>query len=135
MRASTVDQSDGLIRVLSEISEALSRNNLYLEATAKLPTLSDESNYDTSGLITNLIVAPKTSNYFLVRQVAYSLPVGASGVITLGGIRLPVPAGTNVFNWYQILSPNATRQLTTSVTGTLSLALMGDILSRRLNYR
>jgi hypothetical protein len=134
-QAAPVDQSDGIVRVLGEISEYLKRNSVYLDAATAIPTYNEESVYDTSGAATSITVPPKTSNFFEVLQVVCFIPAGASGLLQIGGIKMPVPAGVTSLQWCQLLSPSGSRNLTSTVAGTMSLALMGRILSRRMVYR
>ena len=127
MHAELLNRMTGLVDVL----EADSRRKEALAGRADLAVLEEE--YTAAGLVGVANVAnplqAKTANYFLVEQITWSIPNGATGSIQLGDRVIPITAQANSVGARMLLAPNDVRAITASANGAVFLHLAGKILS------
>lgn len=76
---------------------------------------------------TSLDVASDTSNLVRYTQVVAALPASSTGLLTIAGSSMPLPAGVTSFSCSILCGQYDTKNLTSTVTGPMALWLMGEL--------
>lgn len=126
------EHRDRLIGGIERLVLAMEKNQTVLIAAQQIPMTEVETAVDATGLVTVLSVFPNTSNIVRVRKVVCFIPATASGLLVLGNVQIPVGAGSTNLDLWLTLNTDDVRQLQSTVAGTMSLTVMGDILSRSM---
>lgn len=132
------DTTNRLIAMLDKLADNMDKSKQILDAATKIPMLGVETAIDATGTVKVLNTVAQSTNIFMVRFAIAFLPAGASGLLVLGSavpVQIPLGAGTTPIPLWLMLNPDDTRQLQSSIVGTMSLTLMGDYLSRSMLYR
>lgn len=127
----TVDVAAELGRIFDQIGAlpAALRQGVVDELWSRIPTDVDESAFSANlGIGVPLSVAPQYSTLELVTSIVACVPTGATGLIQLGSMVLPVSAGTTVIcPVRKLLGANDTRALTLAGSaGPAALWLTGE---------
>lgn len=94
---------------------------------ARIPSYVVEAGYGAA--VTSLVVNPQTTKLERINAVVAALPSGATGLLQLGDVVIPLGQGiTNLGGVGFLLSTTSTRSLTSTVSGPLALVLFGEIL-------
>lgn len=132
------DSTNRLIAMIDKLADNIDKSKQILDAALKIPMIGVETAIDGTGTVKVLNTVAQSTNIFLVRFAIAFLPAGASGLLVLGSstpVQIPLGAGTTSVPLWLMLNLDDTRQLQSTVAGTMSLTLMGDYLSRSMLYR
>lgn len=99
---------------------------------AKLPTVYWESAYNPAA--TQVFPTPRQENLVTVTTIVASVPSGATGLVQLSDVVIPVPQGLSVIPFGEgggiQLSRADTRSLTATLSGPVALVLAGYVTSQ-----
>lgn len=119
-----------LLERLNQLPEAL-RQTIADHLWATIPTFEWAWGYSQDlATGTDLHARKHTSNLFLIRSVTAIVPVGASALVTLGEVVLPLPPGVNHLpHLAYVLADSDTRKINLRAgSGETLLWLTGEVL-------
>lgn len=125
---------------LDEITEALGRlvaletgrQGRVDELWSRIPEYATHSGYTAAprvqGTGYGLDVLSDTSNLVRYTNFIATLPAGATGLLTIGQVVIPMAAGLNSAFCSILVPQGATRNLSSTVSGPMALVLMGEVV-------
>lgn len=128
----TVAVGEKKAEVIEDVLERLvllehGRQALVDSLWARIPSYVVEAGYQAA--VTSLTVNPQTTKLERINAVIASLPSGATGLLQLGDVIVPLGQGiTNMGGVGFLLNTTSTRSLTSTVSGPLALVLFGEVL-------
>jgi hypothetical protein len=114
---------------LATLPDAI-RQTLTDHLWASIPVTVVENAYQAAMAPGDLDVTAQTGGYEKITSIITAVATGATGLVTLGSVKIPVPAGTTYLGPISIvLATQDVRRLTTAGgTGDTALVLCGEQL-------